>query len=109
MPAQDVELGLKTLSGARWRVALSLTAVMLLVYFGFILLTAFEKTAMGHEIAPGLSVGILLGATVIVVAFVLTGLYVRWANAKYDPELREIQRRVFGSGPGGSGGTKAAS
>ena len=95
-PTDDDALGLKRLARARWRVSLVLTAVMLFIYFGFILLTAFEKAAMGQTLVPGLSLGILLGALVIVVAFVLTGLYVRWANAHYDPELREIQRKAFG-------------
>ncbi len=86
---------LKQLASSRWRVALLLTALMLFVYFGFVLLTAFAKPAMGHAIVPGLSWGILLGAIVIVAAFTLTGLYVRWANAHYDPRLREIQARAF--------------
>lgn len=95
-PSTDDALGLKRLARSRWRVSLLLTAVMLFIYFGFILLTAFEKGAMGQTLVPGLSLGILLGALVIVAAFVLTALYVRWANAHYDPELREIQRKAFG-------------
>jgi uncharacterized membrane protein (DUF485 family) len=85
-------------------VAIWLTVVMLLVYFGFILLTAFNKGAMGQELTPGLSWGILLGAIVIVAAFVLTGIYVNWANTHYDPELRAIQRRVFADPPGPGAG-----
>lgn len=84
------------LARARWRVALGLTAAMLVIYFGFILLAAFAKHGMGGQIIPGLSWGVLLGALVIIAAFVLTGIYVRWANAHYDPELRAIQRRAFG-------------
>src|SRR5262245_33720021 len=106
MSATEDSLGVKRLARSRWRVSLLLTAVMLLVYFGFILLTAFYKGTMGQTLVPGLSVGILLGAIVIVVAFVLTGLYVRWANAHYDPALRDIQRRAFSDG---SGPSKAAS
>src|SRR5262245_21113653 len=96
----------KRLARSRWRVSLMLTAVMLIVYFGFILLTAFNKGAMGQTLVPGLSLGILRGALVIVLAFVLTGVYVRWANANYDPALRDMQRRTFGDGGGPS---KAAS
>ena len=85
---------LARLAKMRWRVAGTLTSVMLAIYFGFVMLTAYGKVAMGTRLGSGLSVGMLLGALVIVAAFVLTGVYVRWANAHYDPELRQIQREV---------------
>ena len=69
------------LATARWRVAISLTLLMLAVYVGFILLVAFNKPLLGAVVVPGLSVGILLGVLVIVVAWVLTWWYIRWANA----------------------------
>ena len=72
---------LEGLSAARWRVAISLTLVMLAVYVGFILLVAFNKPLLGLVIVPGLSLGILLGVLVIVIAWVLTWWYIRWANA----------------------------
>lgn len=75
----------------RWRVAAVLTTVMVVVYFGFILAVAFAKTTMGAGIVPGLSVGIALGAGVIVTAWVLTGVYVFWANRVYDPAVRELR------------------
>jgi len=71
---------------ARRRTSLLLSAVMLFVYFGFILLGAFAKDFMGSLIADGLSWCIRLGTTVIVVAFALTGLYVRWTN-QHEIEL----------------------
>ncbi len=94
---------LKRLAGARWRRALVLTVVMLAVYFGFILLTGLAKDVMGTQIVPGLSVGILLGALVIVTAFALTGVYVRWANAHYDPELRAVRERLKTQSAAGEG------
>lgn len=69
-----------------------LTAAMTLVYFGFILLIAFNKPFMGRLLVPGLSVGILLGAMVIVVSWLLTWFYVRWANTHYDAEIRELSQ-----------------
>ena len=63
---------LEAVSAARWRVALSLTVAMMAVYFGFILLVAFDKPLLGRLIVPGLSLGMLLGALVIVAAWVLT-------------------------------------
>ena len=83
---------LEAVSAARWRVALSLTVAMMVVYFGFILLVAFDKPLLGRLIVPGLSLGMLLGALVIVAAWVLTWVYVRWANTHYDSRLRGLKR-----------------
>ena len=80
------------MSAARWRVALSLTVAMMAVYFGFILLVAFDKPLLGRLIVPGLSLGMLLGALVIVAAWVLTWVYVRWANTHYDRQRGELNR-----------------
>jgi len=68
-----------------------LTACMMAVYFGFILLVAFNKPLLGTRVATGLSLGMLLGASVILVAWVLTWVYVRWANTHYDPALERLR------------------
>ena len=68
-----------------------LTLAMMVLYFGFILLVAYNRPLMGRLLAPGLSLGILLGALVIVAAWLLTLAYVRWSNRQYDPELRRLK------------------
>ncbi|AKJ06796.1 uncharacterized membrane protein (DUF485 family) [Archangium gephyra] len=83
---------LEALAATRWRVAAVLTAAMLISYFGFILLVAFDKPLMGKQLAPGLSLGILLGALVIASAWVFTGIYVVWANNRYDKALHQFRR-----------------
>jgi len=88
----DRESRLQALARRRWNVALSLTAIMIVMYFGFILLIAYDKPLLATPVTPGLTLGILLGALVIVASWLLTWVYVRWANAKYDPELHELQR-----------------
>jgi uncharacterized membrane protein (DUF485 family) len=82
---------LEAVSAARWRIAITLTLVMLAVYVGFILLVAFNKPLLGHVIVPGLSLGILLGVVVIIVAWVLTWWYIRWANRHYDESVRGLR------------------
>ena len=82
----------RTLAATRWRIAISLTAVMIAIYFGFILLIAYDKPLMGRLIVPGLSLGVLLGALVIVLSWVLTWVYVRWANTHYDSGLDAVRR-----------------
>jgi uncharacterized membrane protein (DUF485 family) len=84
--------GLAELARRRWRIAISLTVVMIVIYFGFISLVAFDKELLGRRLGSGLSVGILLGAVVIVASWLLTWFYVRWANTHYDAALTAIGR-----------------
>jgi uncharacterized membrane protein (DUF485 family) len=87
---REVDLKLRALDKARWRMALTLTCAMVLLYFGFIALVAFGRPVLAVQVTPGLSLGILLGALVIVVSWVLTWVYVRWANTVYDPAVRAL-------------------
>jgi uncharacterized membrane protein (DUF485 family) len=80
----------RELSRARWRIAIALSAVVFALYFGFIFAVAFAKDAMAFEIIPGVSVGILAGALVIVGAWLSTWVYVRWANTHFDAGLRAL-------------------
>ena len=78
----------------RWRIGAVLTAVMMAAYFGFILLVAFAKPTAGSLLADGrVSLGIVLGALVIVLAPVLTAIYVRWANKHYDRALEAHRKK----------------
>ena len=87
----DRDAELRALAARRWKVALLLTAVMVVLYFGFIALIAFQKPLLGRLIVPGLSLGILLGALVIVCSWLLTWAYVRWANTRYDAALHRLR------------------
>jgi uncharacterized membrane protein (DUF485 family) len=85
------ESPLQELARRRWRVAIALTVAMIALYFGFILLVAFNKPLLGRLIAPGLSIGVVFGALVIVLSWILTWIYVRWANTHYDTALRDLR------------------
>ena len=86
----DRESRLQELARRRWSVAISLTIVMIVIYFGFILLIAYDKPLLATPVTPGLTLGILLGALVIVASWLLSWAYMRWANSNYDHELKEI-------------------
>jgi uncharacterized membrane protein (DUF485 family) len=88
MPGVDSRL--RDLDRARWRMALRLTGATVLLYFGFIALVAYGRSLLAVQVTPGLSLGILLGALVIVASWVLTWVYVRWANTVYDPQVRAL-------------------
>jgi uncharacterized membrane protein (DUF485 family) len=73
--------------------AWSLSIAMLVIYFGFILLVAFAKGLLATKIGGGVtSLGILLGLAVIIAAFVLTGIYVRRANSRFDEMTQSLTR-----------------
>lgn len=82
---------LRDLSALRLRLALLLTAAVMLAYFGFILLVAFDKPRLAQLLAPGLSLGIALGALVIVLSWLSTWVYVRWMNRNYDGALSRLR------------------
>ena len=76
--------------------AWTLTIVMLVIYFGFILLVAFAKPLLAMKIGGGVtSLGILLGLGVIIAAFVLTGIYVYRANSEFDELTRNLTREFM--------------
>ena len=85
---------LRAVIARRWRIGVTLTAVMVIAYFGFIALVAFDKADAGALIAGDrVSVGIVLGAAVIVLAPVLTAIYVRWANRHHDPAIAALREK----------------
>ena len=88
----DKSSELRALSAKRTRIATVLTLLMVIIYFGFIALVAFGKGFLASLLTPGLSWGILLGALVIVGAWVLTFVYVRWANTVYDEAISRLRR-----------------
>ena len=75
--------------------AWTLSIIMLIIYFGFILLVAFAKPLLATKIGEGVtSLGILLGLGVIVSAFVLTGIYVQRANSRFDELTRNLTKEL---------------
>ena len=71
--------------------AWTLSIIMLVIYFGFILFVAFGKSVLATPIFGGLmTVGIPLGIGVILSAFLLTGIYVARANSEFDDLNRQI-------------------
>ena len=71
--------------------ALTLTIAMLVIYFGFILLVGYAKPFLATPIGANLmTFGVPIGIGVIVGAFILTGIYVRKANAEFDTLTAQI-------------------
>ena len=75
----------QNLKRRRTRFGWTLTALMLIVYYGFVLLVAFDKPFLARQIGDGVTtVGIPIGFGVIVFTIAITAFYVRRANAEFD-------------------------
>lgn len=68
-----------------------LTAIMMIVYYGYIAIIAFNKDLLAARMGDGvMTVGIPIGFGVIVFTIVITGLYVRRANTEFDRLTAEV-------------------
>nr|WP_276081698.1 DUF485 domain-containing protein [Methylobacterium sp. GC_Met_2] len=79
----------------RTRFGWILTILMLVVYFGFIGLIAFDKSLLAIKVGGTASLGLFAGVFVILFAFALTGIYIARANTRFDALSDEL-RRDFG-------------
>mgnify|MGYP003607382729 CR=1 FL=1 len=75
----------------RNRLGIFLTVLMLLAYYGYMALIAFDKKFLAQPIGAGVtSLGIPIGMGVIIFTIVITGIYVRRANGEFDTLTKEI-------------------
>lgn len=83
----------------RQRFAFMLSIIMLIIYVGFILLIAFAPHWLGTPLHEGTNVtrGIPIGIGVIVISFVLTGVYVWRANGEFDRLTKAVLSEVKAS------------
>ena len=79
------------LKRTRSRYGWTLAILMLVVYYGYIGLIAFDKEFLAKPMGAGVTtIGIPIGMAVIVFSIVITGLYVRRANGEFERLTREI-------------------
>ena len=80
------------LRSKRNRLGLVLTVLMLLVYYGYVALIAFDKEFLAQPLSSSgvTTLGIPIGIGVIVFTVLITGFYVRRANSEYDRLTAEI-------------------
>ncbi|WP_456323501.1 DUF485 domain-containing protein [Hydrogenimonas sp.] len=80
----------------RSKFAWTLSIIMLVVYYAFILTIAFDPQLLGTPLKQGevMTVGIPVGIAIIIIAFVLTGIYVRRANGEFDDLSRKVKAEL---------------
>ncbi len=75
----------------RNRLGIFLTVLMLVAYYGYIALIAFDKKFLAQPIGSGVTtLGIPIGMGVILFTIVITGIYVRRANGEFDALTKQI-------------------
>ena len=84
------------LKAKRTRFGWWLTLAMMVVYYGFILLVAFDKEFLSKRLGDGvMTLGIPIGFGVIVFTIVITAIYVKRANSEFDDLTAEIAKAVL--------------
>jgi uncharacterized membrane protein (DUF485 family) len=78
----------------RWRVSMLLTALLFILYYGYIVLIAVDRPFLATRLGGVTTIGIPLGMAVIAGSWALTAVYIVWANRRYDPEVARLRERV---------------
>ncbi|MGE5472482.1 MAG: DUF485 domain-containing protein [Bacteroidota bacterium] len=76
--------------------AFLMTALMMIVYYGYILLIAFDKEWLATKVSAGAvtSIGIPIGVGVILFTIIITAIYVRRANTEFDAEAAQVLKEA---------------
>jgi uncharacterized membrane protein (DUF485 family) len=85
----------KALVRKRWSVSIILTILLFVSYYGIILVIAYGKEFLSQKVGEFVNWGILLGIFGIVFAWLLTAIYVVWANNVYDKEVDSIKQTML--------------
>jgi len=84
----------KRLVARRWSVSGILLLLLFASYYGYVVILGSSPEVMARRIGEFTTLGIPIGVGVIVFAFILTAVYVAWANWRYDPEVERLKGRL---------------
>ncbi len=72
------------------------TLLVMVVYYGFILLIAFDKELLSAKLGEGvMTIGMPVGLFVIAFTVIITGIYVRRANSEFDDLTAKLKQEVL--------------
>jgi len=86
----------KSLSSQKFAICTILTILELVLYFGFIALIAFNKPFLSQKLSGAITIGIPIAVGTIILSWVLTGIYIRWANNTYDVLVKKVKEKIGG-------------
>jgi uncharacterized membrane protein (DUF485 family) len=79
----------------RWTVSVVLTILLFVSYYGYILVVAYGKEFLSQKVGEYTNWGIIFGVLAIIFAWILTAIYVVWANNVYDKEVDSIKQTML--------------
>lgn len=79
-------------------VSMVFTILELVLYFGFVGLIAYNKPFLSQKISEGsaMTIGIPIAVFTIFLSWVLTAIYIFWANSSYDNEVKKVKDKIGG-------------
>ena len=88
----------KSLYSKRMNIAWTLTVLELLLYYGFVYLVSFKQAFLSERLSSDAltTKGIPIAVLTIVISWVLTGIYVFWANSTYDGLVNKVKAKIGG-------------
>jgi uncharacterized membrane protein (DUF485 family) len=86
----------KSLSSQKFAISTTLTILELVLYFGFIALIAFNKPFLSQKLSGAITVGIPIAVGTIILSWIFTGIYIRWANNTYDVLVKKVKEKIGG-------------
>ncbi len=84
----------KKLVTKRWMVSFVLTFFLFLFYYGYIGMIGYAKDVLKVKIGVATNIGIIMGVGVIIGSWLLTVIYVLWANNSYDKTVAELKKEL---------------
>nr|WP_315594196.1 DUF485 domain-containing protein [uncultured Cupriavidus sp.] len=78
----------------RQRVSLGATVLILCIYFSFVIVVAYFKSILVVQLVPGLSIAIAAGVATIIIALLITFVYVIWINCVHDVSMHAFEGKV---------------
>jgi uncharacterized membrane protein (DUF485 family) len=88
----------RSLVKTRWTVSFTLLALLFVGYYGYIILVATRPALMARRLSDApdaiANLGLVLGIGTLVFAWILTAIYVVWANRAYDPEVERLKNQL---------------
>ena len=76
------------------RFVFPMSALFLAWYLLYVLLSIYATDFMGTKVFGNIHLGLIIGLLQFVSTFVITTMYARWADRRFDPAAAELARRV---------------
>jgi len=84
----------KNLIRKRWTFSFIMLCILFFIYYGYVFTIALNKEFVAQKVGTYATVGIYMSVAVIISAWLLTVIYVIWANKVYDKEVEELKEML---------------